>query len=449
MWNRISVAGRCAALLWALAAQAQSAWAAERDVWLVPTQAPKGGRQAAVAAGPAAPLEPVEAGLPGRIDHLLAEALRDYGLEPHLAAAPVVLDERALVEAASHSWVLSAEIQRERDAWVLRLVLVEPASTTLRVSRRAIEPELLAPRLLAQLRALLSPLRVDPLVAGPCPPVSLAPFRGRSAGRAVLAIHAAGLGGMVGYALQRAAGSSDPRLSYPLAAIGAGVGLGASVVVAEEWDITVARAWYLSAAQVWPALGVALLADGFELARPARFHTSGLMGASTGLGLALLGLGVGEVHPSGALLMHSTAGLSTLLGGLGEMLVVGRADERPAKGMGLGALGGVLAGGVLAFSPELPTSSELLFVDVGALLGGLVGAAVATPVIISRNPSPARERVWLGSVTAGLLAGTGLGLWLSDKPQPTAAASPAAGWALRLMPAQTGLGLSAVASTLW
>lgn len=443
----------CALLVCGLAALPRLAWAGPSDVWLVPTRGPSQptGPSSDTAPSPSpSVLDPALAGLLSRIDRVLEEGLRDYGLAPHLSPAPVVVDERSLVQAAARSWVVSAEMLAVPAGWVLRLVLVEPASPTLHVSRRVLELASLEPQVLSQLRGLVAPLRADPLATLPCPPVSAVPVPERSAGRAVLAIHAAGLGGMVGYTLQRAAGSSDPRLSYPLAAIGAGVGLGASVVIAEEWDITVPRAWYLSAAQIWPAVGVALLADGFELTRSSRLHTSGLLGATTGVGFALLGLGLGEVHPSGPPLMHSAAGLSALLGGLGEMLVVGRADIRPARGAGLGALGGVLLGGVLAFAPELPTPSELLFVDVGALLGGLVGAAAATPALIGPETSRTRERLWLGSVTAGLLAGAGVSLWLSERtPSGVAQTSPASGWGLSLAPALTGPGVSVIASTLW
>ena len=55
-----------------------------------------------------------------------------------------------------------------------------------------------------------------------------------SAGRTSLAVNATFFGGLVGYSIQRASGSEDPRLLYPLLAVGAGGGLVSSILVAEE-----------------------------------------------------------------------------------------------------------------------------------------------------------------------------------------------------------------------
>ena len=56
-------------------------------------------------------------------------------------------------------------------------------------------------------------------------------------GRTVLATSATIYGGMLGYSLQRASGSDDPRLLYPLMAVGAGLGFGVSTLVSNEWNL--------------------------------------------------------------------------------------------------------------------------------------------------------------------------------------------------------------------
>src|SRR5262249_2815085 len=121
------------------------------------------------------------------------------------------------------------------------------------------------------------------------PPPGLA-VRARSQGRAILAFNSALFGGFVGYSVQRSSGSDDPRLLFPLLALGTGVGLGASAIVAEEWDVGLGDAWFLSAAAWWPALSGLLIAKSRDKADPATEDSFALVGALGGLGLATTSL---------------------------------------------------------------------------------------------------------------------------------------------------------------
>src|SRR5690606_18159659 len=130
-----------------------------------------------------------------------------------------------------------------------------------------------------------------------------------SEGRVVLALHAAALGGYLGFSLQRASGSDDARLTYPLAALGAAAGVGAAVIVADEWDITVARAWFLGASMVWPGVATLSIVNGDGPESPGRRHLLGILGSVGGLTLATAGLALGDVTEGGAALTHSGAAM--------------------------------------------------------------------------------------------------------------------------------------------
>jgi hypothetical protein len=240
------------------------------------------------------------------------------------------------------------------------------------------------------------------------PEVPLPAARRRSTGRAVLALHTAALGGYLGYSLQRASGSDDARLTYPLAALGAGIGLGSAVIVTDEWDINLARAWYLGAAMLWPPIGISLAT---RREGPDR-HLLGVVGAVGGLTLATAGLVLGKVDDGGAAFTHSGAVLGLVLGGLGEMAVDGDAQAKPTRGIGYGILAGVTLAGALATQIDTPAPTEMLSIELSALLGGLGGAALGTPLLVSTERSEQRDRIWLSGVMAGTVIGAGVGYWL-------------------------------------
>jgi hypothetical protein len=409
-------------LMVAPVARAEDASAEDvRDVWVLPTLL-------RAAAGAPVDLAPIAR----RLDAVLEEAVRDFGMTPLLGQPPVAArDEPALGALARAASVLSPELGLSGSQLELRLVMVPRGSEVLLIRAQRIAPSDVEVKSLVMLRELLEPsfarARAD------CPPSpgattgdSRAPVV-RSEGAVVLALHAAALGGYLGFALQRASGSDDARLTYPLAALGAAVGVGSAVIVADEWDIDVARAWFLGGAMAWSGLGTLLLVNGDGPDSPGRRHLLGILGAVGGVTLATAGLALGDVTEGGAALTHSGAGIGLLLGGLTEMTIEGDAELTPRRGMGIGALTGLLVAGAVATRVPGPSATDVLAVDLSALLGGLTGAALGTPVLVSQDASPTRDRIWLSGIMAGTIAGAALGYWITQSEEPTdGAAAPAA-----------------------
>jgi hypothetical protein len=327
--------------------------------------------------------------------------------------------------------------------------VVAQGSTIVRVRVQSLDPAQLEVRSLGMLRELLeqpaslpreapsaSEREVDAALSLPVQPA-------RSTGRVVLALNSAALGGYIGYSLQRASGSNDARLTYPLAALGAGIGVGAAMVVADEWDITLARAWFLGAAMLWPPVGISLAST---RKGPDR-HLQSVIGAVGGLTLATVGLAFGDVEDGGAAFTHSGAVFGLLLGGLGEMIVLGDAQAKPTRGLGYGVLAGVTLAGALATQIHTPSPTDMLSIDLSALLGGLAGAALGTPLLVSQDPSERRDRVWLTGVAVGTVAGGIVGYYITrrdDAPaQPgTASDAPSVRFALGSPAAPLGFAIA-------
>jgi hypothetical protein len=397
-------------LSWAAPAHAQP----PRDVRLLSTHFQPPG------AGVPVDLAPVAR----RLDAALSDALLDFGLRPLDSAPAEPHDEEALVALARESWVVAPELSLSGSQLRVRLSVLPQGSQVLLVRVQTVEPAQLEVRSLGLLRELLEQ-RARSSAEGSSaegssaeglpgqeatPELALPAARRRSKGRAVLALHTAALGGYLGYSLQRASGSDDARLTYPLAALGAGVGLGSAVIVTDEWDINLARAWFLGAAMLWPPIGISLAT---EREGPDR-HLLGVVGAVGGLTLATAGLALGSVDDGGATFTHSGAVLGLVLGGLGEMAVDGDAQTKPTRGIGYGILAGVTLAGALATQLRTPSPTELLSIDLSALLGGLGGAALGTPLLVSQDRSERRDRVWLSGVMLGTVVGAGVGYWLLD-----------------------------------
>jgi hypothetical protein len=255
--------------------------------------------------------------------------------------------------------------------------------------------------------------------APPSEPAQLAD-PAHSPGRAILALNAALLGGYAGYSLQQASGSEDDRLTYPLAALGAGVGLGGAMLVAEEWDIGVGDAWFLSAGMWWPTLSGLLLSESYGVADDDRY-AYGLLGATAGLTLTTTLLSFRHVTDGGAALAHSGGAFGTLLGALTELAIDGSTSETPRRGMGFGAGGGLVLATALLTRVE-PSASRVLLIDLAASLGALTGAAAASPLLLvdEDRVDAKRNRLWLASVAAGTVAGGVVG-YFSTRSQAASA----------------------------
>jgi hypothetical protein len=290
-----------------------------------------------------------------------------------------------------------------------------------------IEPREIELRAMVMMRDLVQTGRGAPSGdrATPMPPAEHAVAeRARTAGRAVLALNSAALGGYVGFAIHSASGSDDPRLLYPLIALGTGIGLGGSMIVADEWDVGLGDAWFLSAGMIWPTAAGLLLADGYDVEPKDDRHLYGLVGAAVGVGLATAALTFGGMGEGGATLAHSGGAFGLLLGGVAQLAYEGRTDFTPTRGMGYGTGIGVLAAGVLA--TQVQTSpSRVLLVDLGASLGALTGAAAASPLLfVEESESEGRSRAWLSSIAAGTIAGGVLAFWFTRPEEPPRLANP-------------------------
>jgi hypothetical protein len=369
------------------------------------------------------------------LDLVLGEAVQDLGLTLDVSHRPKgegPRGEAELVARASDTWVISPEIALDRGEVDLKLAVVAPDSSVVLVRRERVAPDDLDVEAMKMLRDLIQTGRgataaPEPTLPTPAPgePVT----RAKSPGRAVLALNGAAFGGYVGYSVQRASGSSDVRLTYPLTALGTGVGLGASMIVADEWDVGVGDAWYLAAGMWWPGAGALLLADGYDVRPVEDRFMYGMLGAASGLALATTSLSLGHVDAGGASLTHSGGAFGALLGGIVEAAVQGDLVGTPTKGMGYGAIGGVAVAGVAATQIDV-NPSRILFIDLIAGLGGLVGAAVGSPLIVGEEATDAETRGWLASVAGGIVAGATVGMLVTN-PRTTDTSQRAPRWAAR------------------
>jgi hypothetical protein len=375
------------------------------------------------------------------IDAQLADAAQDLGLRVDVGVHAIAkrTDADLLAEAKSSGRVIVAPSLRalpgSQDV-ELHLVLAPPNGRALRVRTERAAREDASVRAVVMLRDLVADLdegrarAAGPLAAPGVAPSPVAPPK--SAGRAILVANAAIYGGLVGYSIQRSSGSDDPRLLYPLLAVGAGVGLGGSIVVAEEWDVGAGDAWFLSAGAWWPTLASHLIYEGrfgpsadTQGFSSSRF-TFGLIGGSLGIGISAFDLwlsrGMGE---GGAVLAHSGGGFGLVLGGLAELGARGDVNRTPFAGMGYGAAIGWLVTSGVATQFEL-APSRVLFVDLGAFLGGLGGAALASPFLFGEK-TVGRQRAFVGITGASVIAGAGAALWATREPRRASATFPLRG----------------------
>lgn len=352
-----------------------------------------------------------------QVDAILLEAVQDLGLTLTVSgrSRDALPSDEVLIERAQESWVLSPRVSWEGSAVRLRIVGVAPGEHVLRESTQRVTPQVLEVRANVMMRDVVRSLKPggagQPRAPSPARIVdSTAP---RSEGRAVLALNSAVVGGYVGFSLQHASGSEDARLTYPLVALGTGIGLGASMLVADEWDITLGDAWFLSAGAWWPIASGVLLAKSYHVQNEDRY-VYGLVAASAGVSLSAAALTLKPISEGGAVLAHSGGAAGSLIGGLTEMAYRGSTKSTPERGIGYGAGIGVLAAGALATQVRV-TSSRMLLIDLAASLGALTGAAAASPLLLVREQESAtRNRLWLASIAAGTMVGGGIG-WLSTR----------------------------------
>jgi len=353
-----------------------------------------------------------------RLDQLVAEAVQDLGLtlalEPR--GARELPSDDDLLKRARDSWVVLPTIEREGRGLRVRIVAIRPGTRVMLTRSERTSPDDLDVRVAVMMRDLVqlpaeAPANVG---AGRVAPEEPEPREPRSSGRAVLALNAAVFGGYVGYSIQAASRSTDDRLVYPLVALGTGIGLGGSMLVADEWDVSVGAAWFLSAGLWWPTSSGLLLAGHYDVPKEDRY-VYGVVSGTAGVALAVAAMSVSHITDGDAMLAHSGGVLGMGLGGLGQLFIEGRTKKTPIGGMGYGGAIGTLGAGLLATQVDLK-ASRVLLVDMGATLGALTGAAVGSPLLlVDEQESKARTRAWLGSIFAGTVVGAGIGWWSTRK----------------------------------
>jgi hypothetical protein len=80
----------------------------------------------------------------------------------------------------------------------------------------------------------------------------------------------------------------------------------------------------------------------------------------------------------------------------------------------------VTVAGGLAAVLKTPSPTAMLTIDLSALLGGLGGAALGTPLLVSQESSEHRDRIWLSGVLLGTVVGAGVGYWITSDEHGTA-----------------------------
>lgn len=389
------------------------------------------------------PPAPTSSALPVDLSHALGEAALDLGIVAQVVPAEALDDELGRrPRTGAVPWLLAYRHSPAGDRWRIEITAVPPESPVRRVAVDVVEPGRVEVRAMVLLRQAvrLSKERAAPSTEArpePYPPP-------RSTGRAVLALNTALLGGAIGVSLHKASSSEDNRLLYPLAALGVGIGLGASMLVADEWDITTDDAWFLSAGMVWPAVSGLALSAGYDVEEEHRY-LYGLSGTAVGVTLATIGIAEGRIYEGSATLAHSGALFGLGMGALAEGIVRGDLLDTPLRGVGYGTGAGVLAAGILATQVET-SSSRVLLIDLAALLGGLTGGAVATPLLLVDDVTDTHRRLWFGSIALGTGIGAVVGILAtpSEQPRPVAEGSAAPRLVERWTPQAGVIGFSEV-----
>src|SRR3984957_2189838 len=375
------------------------------------------------------------------LDATLRDAGQDLGFVERAAGAA------ASGNPEGGTWVISPRIESASGGdYVVRIVAVPPDGHELRVRVETVPADSVGVRGLVMLRDLLSPTTAaqaaveqerEQAARGSSQGIMHPP---RSQGRAVLAVNSALFGGFAAFSLQRSSGSDDPRVLYPLLALGTGMGIGAALLVTDEWNITTGDAWFLSAGAQWGATSAFLIAAGNQLQPFDDRYAWGVGGGLIGVTLATFALTRSTMDDGDAMLAHSGGALGLLVGGATQLLYKGKtpAELTPYRGMGYGTAAGLLAAGALA--TRVTTSpSRVLLVDVGVGGGALLGAAAASPLIF-QNVTKEDTRGWLSATIGGSVLGGALAWYL------TRDSAPRLGWLPPGLPTAGILGASVTPS---
>ena len=381
------------------------------------------------------------------LDATLRDAVQDLGFTLDVAdPGPAAGHARDLdmVERAQHAgknvdrptdtgtWLVSPRLEEASgDSFLLRIVVVSPKSKQLRVRVERVSGADVAVRGLVLLRDLLSnaPITIPEATRRPDESASsgiMGPSR--SPGRAVLAANAALFGAFMAFSVQRASGSEDPRLLYPLLTLGTGIGIGSALLVAEEWNVSTGDAWTLAGGAWWGTAAGIFIANGRNVEPLTDRYTWGLGGGLVGLGLATFSLTRSKADEGDAALVNSGAGLGLGLGALADYFYRGDVERTPNTGAGYGAALGLVTGGTLAKVVRVP-ASRVLLIDLGAGVGAAAGAAAGSPLVFE-NVTQAKTRGFVAATFTGTVIGGAAAWWFTRDRTP----APPPKTALRIVP---------------
>lgn len=417
--------------------------AADRSIVVWPTLTPAGDDSGQVALHKPAPTEGAVAARAQELDATLRDAVQDLGFTLDVAdQGPTMARARDLdlIERAGKSsprgeptdpgtWVVSARLEPAGgDTFILRIVAVPPKGKQLRVRVEKVSAPDVSVRGLVLLRDLLSTTPGGGGETGPRPQESASTgvmSTLHSQGRAVLAVNAALFGAFTAYSVQRASGSEDPRLLYPLVTLGTGIGLGGALLVAEEWNVGTGDAWTLASAAWWGTAAGVAIANGRHVQPLTDRYAWGVGGGLIGLSLATFSLTRGKADEGDAVLVNSGAALGLGFGALAEYFYAGDIENRtPYTGIGYGTAVGLVASGALATFVQV-SPSRVLLVDLGAGLGAAAGAAAASPLVFE-DVTPTKTRGFVAATAGGAIAG-GAVAWFLTREKPSSATTAGRG----------------------
>ncbi len=430
---------------------------ADRPIVVWPALTPAGDEVGATSVHKPSPAEGSIYERAMELDATLRDAVQDLGYTLDVGdPGPAMGHARDLdmLERAQHvaphsssptdtgTWLVSPRLEpASGDSFILRIVVVPPKGKQLRVRVERVSGPDVAVRGLVLLRDLLATTPVTSVEPTRRPDESAATgimAPSRSPGRAVLAANAALFGAFMAFSVQRASGSEDPRLLYPLLTLGTGVGLGSALLVAEEWNVSTGDAWTLAGGAWWGTAAGILIANGQKVKPLTDRYAWGVGGGLIGLSLATFSLTRSKADEGDAVLVHSGAGLGLGLGALTDYFYRGDLNRTPYTGSGYGSAIGLVAGGTLAKLTKV-SASRVLLIDLGAGLGAAAGAALGSPLVFE-NVTPEKTRGFVAATIGGTLVG-GAAAWWFTRDRAPAPARPNA--ALRLAPYGGTIGASA------
>lgn len=361
-----------------------------------------------------------------RLDELtstLRDAASELGYEVELSPfePPLPEDDADLMELAErdHVTCVVSALEPRGNGYRLRVAMAMPGRQELRVRYADVGMADVPAKGLVLLRALLrqsereAKRAPEPTPPEQTPDPTHATRNELRLGRSLLAANAGVLGALTAFAVQRASGSEDPRVLFPLLALGAGAGLAGGLIVADEFELDTNQALFLASGAWWGVGSGLLVANGRDVEPFSDRYLYGLGGGLAGTALSAAWMTRRRMDSGGLVLENSGAVLGLALGGLTESFARADTREWPRTGGGIGAMAGLaLAAGTATFV-RVPTG-RILLVDLGAAVGGLAGAAVASPLVF-RNVTQADARGFFATTAGGVLVGGALTWWLTRK----------------------------------